>query len=70
MAIRFHISEWMGKNKMTQKQLADLTNIRPATISAIYHDQIKRIDVEHINKLCEVFNCQPGDLLSHVPNND
>lgn len=66
MAIKFLISDWLGKKKMTQKELSDLTGIRPATISALYHDKTKRIEVEHLDKLCEVFNCQPGDLVEYV----
>ncbi len=68
MTIKFHISDWLGKKKMTQKELSRLTGIRPATVSALYHDNVKRIEAEHLNKLCEVFNCQPGDLLSYEEN--
>lgn len=65
MTIKFHISDWLGKKKMTQIELSKLTGIRPATVSALYHDNVKRIDVDHLNKLCEIFDCQPGDLLSY-----
>ncbi|KMJ56441.1 hypothetical protein AB685_21890 [Bacillus sp. LL01] len=67
MTIRIHISELLGKRKMTQKQLADLTDIRPATVSALYHETVKRIEVEQINRLCEVLECQPGDLMTFIP---
>lgn len=65
MSIKFHISDWLGKKKMTQKELSKLTGIRPATVSALYHGNVKRIDVDHLGKMCEVFDCQPGDLLTH-----
>jgi putative transcriptional regulator len=65
--IRFRISELLGKHKMTQKDLAEKTGIRPATVSALYHDKIKRLEVEHIESLCRVFNCQPGDLMEYIP---
>lgn len=54
---------------MTQRELADKTGIRPATISALYHETIKRIEIEQIAKLCEVFNCQPGDIFSYERDN-
>lgn len=63
--IKINVSEWLGKKKMTQKQLAERTEIRPATISALYHETVKRIEIEHIEKLCEVFDCQPGDLFEY-----
>lgn len=65
MTLKINVSEWLGKKKMTQKQLAEKTGIRPATISAMYHETVKRIDIEHIEKLCEVFECQPGDLFTY-----
>lgn len=66
MALKIKVSEWLGKKKMTQKQLAEITGIRPATISSLYHETTKRIDVEHIEKLCEAFDCQPGDLFIYT----
>lgn len=67
MPIKIKVSEMLGRYKMTQKNLADKTGIRPATISALYHETIKRIEVGHIEKICEAFNCQPGDLFEYVP---
>ena len=47
---------------LNQKQVADATKIRPATISDIYHSRMKRLDVEALERLCGFFECQPGDL--------
>lgn len=66
MSIRIKISEFLGRYKMTQKDLADSTGIRPATVSAMYHETLRRLDLDHLDKLCMVFNCQPGDLLEFV----
>lgn len=65
MKLKINVSEWLGKKKMTQKQLSELTGIRPATVSALYHETIKRIEIEHIEKLCEAFDCEPGDLFTY-----
>lgn len=64
--IKFHVSDFLGKKKMTQKELSELTGIRPATVSALYHDNVKRIEVDHLAKMCEVFDCEPGDLITYV----
>ena len=29
-------------------------------------DKNKRVDTETINRLCEYFNCQPGDIMSYT----
>ena len=27
----------------------------------------KRVDTETINKLCNILECQPGDIMEHIP---
>ncbi len=68
--IRIHVAEWLGKKKMTQKDLAIATGIRPATISALYHETAKRIEIDQIEKICEVFDCEPGELITRVKKKD
>lgn len=70
MDIKIHVSELMGKHKLNQRQLSELTGIRPATVSALYHEEIKRIEINQIASLCKAFNCQPGDLFTYEPNNE
>lgn len=70
MAIKIYVSDLLGKNKWTQKDLVQKTGIRPGTISALYHEDIKRLDINHLNKLCVALNCQPGDLLEYVPDQE
>lgn len=68
--IRIKLSDLLGKHKMTQKTLADLAHIRPATVSKMYYEETKRIDVKHINNICKAFNCEISELLEYVPDND
>ncbi len=68
--IRIKLSELMGKEKMTRKHLAELTGIRPNTIGDLYREDVKKIDIQTLNKLCEVFDCKVGELLEYVPNNN
>lgn len=49
--------------RMTQKELSERTGIRPGTISKLYHETTKRLEIEHLDRLCAVLKCQPGDLL-------
>lgn len=68
--INFKVAELMGRHKLNQKALAELTGIRPNTISALWHGTIRRLDVEHIDALCQALNCQPGEMLEWVPEGD
>jgi len=65
--IKIKLSDLLGKNKMTQKALADITHIRPATISKMYYEETKRIDIEQLNKICSAFDCEISDLLEFIP---
>ena len=58
MAIKIKVSDLLGKHKMTQKELSEKTGIRPGTVSALYHETTKRLEIEHLDKLCDVFECQ------------
>lgn len=52
---------------MTQKALAEQTHIRPATISKMYYEETKRIDVKHLDNICKAFNCEISELLEFIP---
>lgn len=30
----------------------------------------KRVDTETINKLCNILECQPGDIMEHIPDTE
>lgn len=68
--IKIKISELLGKHKMTQKSLAELANIRPATVSKMYYEEIKRLDIKHINNICKTFDCNVSDILEYIPDNE
>ena len=64
--IRIKLSELLGKNKMTRKALAELVGVRPNTIGDLYNESVKRIDIEVINDICNVLDCDLSDLLEYV----
>ncbi|OQB13738.1 MAG: hypothetical protein BWY15_01587 [Firmicutes bacterium ADurb.Bin193] len=65
--VRLKLSELLGKHKMNQKTLSQITGIRPATISKMYYEEIKRIEMNQINHLCKAFDCQISDLFEYIP---
>ncbi len=64
------VSELLGKHKMSRKNLADVTGIKLNTVSALYDETIKRLDVELLNQLCKAFHCSIADLLEYVPDEE
>lgn len=56
-------------NEMSQQELCELSGIRRTTLSDYENSKATMIRVEHLNKLCEIFCCQPADLITYVPDN-
>jgi putative transcriptional regulator len=65
--IKIYLSRILGEKRMTQAELARRTGIRPTTISEIYNELIERINLEHLDKICEVLDCDVSDIIEHVP---
>lgn len=67
--IKIHLSKILGTRRMTQVELARKTGIRPATINEWYHEFVERINVEHLDRICEVLGCDVSDIIEYIPNN-
>ena len=66
MPIKFRLKFSLAERGMTQKQIADMTGIRPPTISAICRGTVKECPIGAIDKICKALNCQPGDIMEYV----
>lgn len=64
--IKFKVKVMLALREMTQKELAERTGIRPPTVSAICTGAIKHLPVDALDKICEVLDCQPADLMEYV----
>mgnify|MGYP002621738708 CR=1 FL=1 len=65
--IRILLSTRLGERKMTQADLARATGIRPNTISELYHELVDRVNLEHLDIICEALNCELDELIVRVP---
>ena len=64
--IKFKVKVMLAMRDMTQKELAERTGIRPPTVSAICTGSVKPLPVEALDKICDVLDCQPADLMEFV----
>ena len=58
----------LNNNDMSFKRLEQLSGIRSNTLLNYQYNRAINIKVEHIDKLCEIFHCQPSDLMTYIPN--
>ena len=66
--IRILLSTKLGELKWSQADLARVTGIRPNTISELYHEYTERINLEHLDLICEALHCELDELIVWVPN--
>ncbi len=64
--IKFKVKVRLAECNMTQKELAERTGIRPPTISAICVGTVKHLPIDALDKICDVLDCQPADLMEYV----
>jgi len=61
--IRCHLARLMGERKLKIVDVARETGLNRNTVTLLYKETAQRIDLEAIEKLCELFDCEVGDLL-------
>ena len=68
--IRILLSTRLGERRWTQADLARATGIRPTTINDYYHELAERVNLDHLDLICEALNCDLSDLLVREPNQE
>ena len=64
--IKFKVKVMLAVRDMTQKELAEITGIRPPTVSSICLGTIKHLPVDALDKICKALDCQPSDLMEYI----
>ena len=70
MAIRIMLSRKLGELRWTQADLARRTGIRASTINDMYHELCERVNLEYLDQICNVLNCDLTELLVYEPPKD
>lgn len=64
--IKVRLSELMGIHKVKSfSALEKNTGITRKTLTKLYDGEGKGIEYDTLDKLCDFFNCNVGDLLTH-----
>lgn len=63
MPIIVNLDVMMAKRKISSGDLAKKIDITPANLSILKTGKAKAIRFSTLEKLCEVLDCQPGDIL-------
>ncbi|MBQ0110598.1 MAG: helix-turn-helix transcriptional regulator [Oscillospiraceae bacterium] len=63
--IVFNIDVMLARRKMSVTELSNRVGITLANISILKNGKAKAVKTSTLAKLCEVLECQPGDLLEY-----
>jgi putative transcriptional regulator len=63
-AIDIHLDKLLADRGMTLTQLSEEVGVTIANLSILKNGRAKAIRFSTLTALCEVLNCQPGDLMT------
>ena len=70
MAIVVNLDVMLAKRKMTSLELCQRIGLTQANLSILKTGKAKAVRFETLNAICRELNCQPGDLLEFVPDEE
>lgn len=65
MAIVVNVDVMLAKRKMSVTELSAGVGITMANLSILKNGKAKAIRFSTLTAICEVLNCQPGDILEY-----
>lgn len=66
MAIIVNLDVMMAKRKKNLKDLAQEIDITNANLSILKNNKAKAIRFSTLNEICKALDCQPGDILEYI----
>jgi putative transcriptional regulator len=63
MPIIVNLDVMMAKRKMSLNELSEKVELTLANLSILKTGKAKAIRFSTLNAICQVLNCQPGDIL-------
>ncbi len=65
MSIIVNLDVMMAKRKISSQELAEKLGITQANLSILKTNKGKAIRFSTLNKICEILDCKPGDILDY-----
>ena len=67
MAIEIRLDLMMVKKKVSLTELAEKVGISMTNLSLLKTGKVKGIRFSTLDAICRELQCQPGDILEHIP---
>lgn len=67
MSIVVNLDVMLARRKMRGKELATEVGISEQNLSLLRTGKVKGVRFSTLERICEVLQCQPGDILEYQP---
>lgn len=69
MAIVVNLDVMLAKRKMQLKELSEIVGVSVVNLSILKQSKVKAIRFSTLNEICKALDCQPGEILEFVSDN-
>ena len=70
MAILVNLDVMMAKRKMSLGELSQKVDITMANLSILKNNKARAVRFSTLEAICKALDCQPGDILEYVPDEE
>ena len=70
MGIVVNLAVMMAKRKMSLGELAQKVDITMANLSILKNNKARAVRFSTLEAICKALDCQPGDILEYVPDEE
>jgi putative transcriptional regulator len=70
MPIVVNLDVMLARRKMRSKELSERIGITEQNVSALKSGRVRGVRFDTLDKICEVLQCQPGDILEYRPDTE
>ena len=70
MPILVNLDVMMAKRKISSTELSKELGITMANLSILKNNKAKAVRFTTLDSICKILNCQPGDILEYVDEDD
>lgn len=67
MPIIVNLDVMLAKRKMRSRDLSQQIGIAEQNVSLLKSGKVKGVRFDTLEKICEILQCQPGDILEYRP---
>ena len=68
--IQINLDLVMAQKRISAGRLAELIDLTPANLSILKNNRAKAVRFSTLNALCRELECQPGDILEYIPDEE